>query len=120
MMWKPRLKPREFRFRAGARTELDQSFLRIVSALPKGTNISEFLKSAVVENELRKQELSTFDRLMQDGRELLENAQILNVKLQNIQEQNFDPEQYHKLRELTAITERLLTELTKIGASENG
>lgn len=119
-MWKPRLKPREFRFRAGARTELDQSFLRIVSTLPKGTNISEFLKSAVVENEQRKQELSTFDRLMKDGRDLLENAQILNVKLQNIQDLNFEPEQYQKLRELTAITERLIAELTGMGAGENG
>ena len=119
-MWKPRLKPREFRFRAGARTELDQSFLRIVSTLPKGTNISEFLKSAVVENELRKQELSTYDRLMKDGQELLETAQILNLKLQNAQDQNFEPEQRRKLQELTAATEQLITELTKIGASENG
>ncbi|TCL60293.1 hypothetical protein EDC14_103646 [Hydrogenispora ethanolica] len=83
-MWKPRIKPREFRFRAGARTELDQAFLKIVGNLSPEANLSEFIKSAVVENELRKSEQSPADRMLRESSELLEKVQFLKGRMQQL------------------------------------
>lgn len=119
-MWKPRIKPREFRFRAGARTELDQAFLKIVGSLSPETNLSEFIKSAVVENDLRKREQSAADRLVNDSRELLEKIQYLILRFQKIDFAELPPQRAKGLKKILACLEQFEAEVnTVIGEDQD-
>lgn len=84
-MGKFRLQPREFRLRAGARTELDRQFLQIVGNLPEEANLSEFIKQAVVEHYQQHHKLSELDLLKQEFSELFDGFQNALMKFEVIQ-----------------------------------
>ncbi len=113
-MWKSRLTPREFRFRAGARTELDQAFLKIINNLPPDINLSEFLKNSVVENELHKQELSEAERLMADLRDSLDQIFYLKQKLARINLDQVEPEQAGELKKYQIFFENVADHLERL------
>jgi hypothetical protein len=71
-MGRLRLQPREFRLRAGARSEVDRRFLQIVNHLPENVNLSEFIKKTVVTYYNEQSKLSEADKLQQDFFELQE------------------------------------------------
>ena len=81
-MGKLRLQPREFRLRAGARSEVDRRFLQIVNHLPENINLSEFIKKTVVQYYEEQGKLSEADKLQQDFFELQEQ---LDKFLENFQ-----------------------------------
>ena len=81
-MGKLRLQPREFRLRAGARSEVDRRFLQIVNHLPENVNLSEFIKKTVVNFYDEQSKLSEADKLQQEFFELQE---YLDIFVENLQ-----------------------------------
>jgi predicted transcriptional regulator len=77
-----RLTPKEFRFRAGVRTELDRNFLRIVNMLSDERNLSEFIKRSVVEDYRRKLEQTELERLREEFHEIAHQFEDLHDRIQ--------------------------------------
>jgi hypothetical protein len=78
-----RLKPRQIPLYAGIRSEMDREFLKIINALPEETNLNEFIKSAVVELNRRKKDLSDIEELKTRLGQLETKNRELEVKIQN-------------------------------------
>lgn len=89
-MGRLRLQPREFRLRAGARSEVDRRFLQIVNHLPEDTNLSEFIKKTVVDYCDEQSKISASDRLQQDFLELQEHFEEFLNNLGQFRVQNAD------------------------------
>jgi hypothetical protein len=106
-MGRLRIQPREFRLRAGARSEVDRRFLQIVNHLPEDTNLSEFIKKTVVEYCNQQSKLSEADKLQQDFLELQERFEEFTENLQKLAVQNVDTEKVAKIKDdlqkLTAV-----------------
>jgi len=81
-MGKLRLQPREFRLRAGARSQVDRSFLQIINHLPENINLSEFIKKTVVNYYEEQSKFSEADKLQQDFFEIQEQLEEFIVNLQ--------------------------------------
>jgi hypothetical protein len=94
-----RLTPKEFRFRAGVRTELDRNFLRIVNMLSDKRNLSEFIKKSVVESYRRKLEQTELDRLRDEYRETACQLEDLRDRLQREIDKVSEPEEKSELTE---------------------
>jgi hypothetical protein len=106
-MGRLRLQPREFRLRAGARSEVDRRFLQIVNHLPEDINLSEFIKKTVVEYYNQQSKLSEADKLQQDFLELQERFEEFTENLQRLAVQNVEAEKVAKIKDdlqkLTAV-----------------
>ncbi|MGE5581467.1 MAG: hypothetical protein ACM3X9_02925 [Bacillota bacterium] len=107
-MGKFKLQPREFRLRAGARTDLDRNFLQIVNSLPDEANLSEFIKAAVVESYQRRNKLSEVEQLQQETEEMLEMFNNLCLKFRIVAAKN--PAEA-KLEELKTSLKKLADEI---------
>jgi hypothetical protein len=83
-MGRLRLQPREFRLRAGARSEVDRKFLRIVNHLPENVNLSEFIKKTVVNYYEEQSKFSEADKLQQDFFEIQEQLGQFVENLQKV------------------------------------
>lgn len=83
-MGKLRLQPREFRLRAGARSEVDRRFLQIVNLLPENINLSEFIKKTVVTYCEEQSKFSKADKLQQDFFEIQEQLGQFVENLQKV------------------------------------
>jgi archaellin len=83
-MGKLRLQPREFRLRAGARSEVDRRFLQIVNLLPENINLSEFIKKTVVTYYEEQSKFSKADKLQQDFFEIQEQLGQFVENLQKV------------------------------------
>lgn len=103
-MGKLRLQPREFRLRAGARSEVDRRFLQIVSRLPEDTNLSEYIKTAVVQYNEYQSSLSEADRLQREFDDLLERIGDFMADFQKARAKNEEP---LKLAELVSAIQEL-------------
>ena len=110
-MGKLRLQPREFRLRAGARSEVDRQFLQIVNHLPEDTNLSEFIKNAVVKYFERQSKLSEADLLQQELVELQDYFIEFSENLKRIAEKNIEAEKVAKVK---ADLRELAETITKI------
>jgi hypothetical protein len=97
-MGRLKLQPREFRLRAGARSEMDRHFLQIVNHLPEDTNLSEFIKTAVVEHFQRQSKLSEADLLQQEFLELQERFWDFIENLKRLTDKTLEVEKVTKLR----------------------
>jgi hypothetical protein len=99
-----RLIPKEFRFRAGVRTELDRNFLRIVNMLSDERNLSEFIKKSVVDNYRRQLELTELERLRE---EFHETARLLEDLRDRIQREISKTSEIVQKKELSEFLGRL-------------
>ena len=97
-MVKLKLQPREFRLRAGARSEFDRHFLQIVNHLPEDINLSEFIKNAVVEYFELQSKFSEADLLQQEFVELQDRFDGLIEKLRQITEKGLETEKVAKIK----------------------
>jgi hypothetical protein len=97
-MGKLKLQPREFRLRAGARSEVDRHFLQIVNHLPEDTNLSEFIKNAVVKHFELQSKLSEADLLQQELVELQEQMREFSENLNRIAKKNVEIEKVAKMK----------------------
>ncbi len=97
-MAKLKLQPREFRLRAGARTELDKQFLQIVGKLPEDINLSEFIKTSVVENYQRQNELSELDLLEEDFNDLADKLYQIKANIKIIEEKQIEVERLENIK----------------------
>jgi hypothetical protein len=97
-MGRLRLQPREFRLRAGARSEVDRRFLQIVNHLPDDSNLSEFIKKTVVEYYDQQSKLSATDKLQQEFLDLEEHFVEFMDKLRRLAVQNVEVEKVAKIK----------------------
>jgi uncharacterized protein (DUF1697 family) len=111
-MGKLRLQPREFRLRAGARSEMDRNFLQIVNHLPEETNLSEFIKNAVVEFYRQQSQLSEVDRLQQEFWELQAQMEAFIAELRSINVADHEKEKISQIKsELQLMVENITHDL---------
>jgi hypothetical protein len=107
-MVKLKLQPREFRLRAGARSELDRRFLQIVNHLSEDTNLSEFIKNAVVEHFERQSNLSEADLLQLEFIDLKERFWSFVENIKRIAEKNVEVDKVAKLQaDLHELAEKI-------------
>jgi hypothetical protein len=100
-MGRLRLQPREFRLRAGARSEVDRCFLQIVNHLPENINLSEFIKKTVVNYYEQQSKFSEADKLQFDFLELQEHFGEFVDNLQRLEgvTQNDEVEKVAKIKD---------------------
>ncbi|HBE79512.1 MAG TPA: hypothetical protein DDW65_17305 [Firmicutes bacterium] len=111
-MGKLRLQPREFRLRAGARSEMDRNFLQIVNHLPEETNLSEFIKNAVVEFCRQQSQLSVVDHLQQEFWELQAQMEEFIAKLSSISVADHEKEKISQIKtDLQLLAENITQSL---------
>ena len=103
-----KLQPREFRLRAGARTDLDRSFLQIIAALPADANLSEFIKTQVVEGYQRRHHLSDGELLQEELLEIRAQLRDFCLKLRVIEEKQAEGE---RIQQIKADLQALLAEM---------
>ena len=102
-MGRLRLQPREFRLRAGARSEVDRRFLQIVNHLPENINLSEFIKKTVVDYYEEQSNFSEADKLQRDFFEIQEQ---LGEFVENLQKAAKTIPNEEKIK-ITAIKDKM-------------